>query len=278
MKGLGMGRDDADYGAGREVGAMVQDQGGGGGYLMLNGGQPCLACPLADCEALHQPPADVRQWIAAFRHGEMRFTRGEQVFAQGTRPTFLYTVLSGVLMRTRLLEDGRRQIINFMFPGDFLGLQAALDAEMSHTVEALTNATLCTFVREKFFDLVAQQPRLSFDLTWLAAHEEAALEEHLVSLGQRNARERMAALAVFLVQRGIDTGIAPGGVLTLTITQGQIADMLGLSLVHTNRTLQTLRRMGLVDWTLSTISVPDIAAAKAYAKIDGSTFSSRPYI
>lgn len=273
-----MGRDDPVAGTVTENGGVAIVRQGGGGHLVLNGGQPCLTCPLADCEALHQPPPEVRGWIAAFRHGEMRFARGEQVFAQGTRPTYLYTVLSGVLMRTRLLEDGRRQIINFMFPGDFIGLQAALDAEMSHAVEALTNATLCTFVREKFFDLVAQQPRLSFDLTWLAAHEEAALEEHLVSLGQRNARERMAALAVFLVQRGIDTGIAPEGILTLTVTQGQIADMLGLSLVHTNRTLQALRRMGLVDWTLSTISIPDIEAAKAYAKIDGSAFSLRPYI
>jgi CRP/FNR family transcriptional regulator, anaerobic regulatory protein len=279
-----MDRDDAGVGLNGVVGNVgqdvrrEQDQSGGSGRLVLNGGQPCLACPLADCEALHQPGPELRRWIAAFRHGEMRFARGEQVFAQGTRPTFLYTVLSGVLMRTRLLEDGRRQIINFMFPGDFIGLQAALDAEMGHAVEALTNVTLCTFAREKFFDLVAQQPRLSFDLTWLAAHEEAALEEHLVSLGQRNARERMTALAVFLVQRGMDTGLAPDGVLTLTITQGQIADMLGLSLVHTNRTLQALRRMGLVDWTLSTVRIPSMEAARSYAKIDGGVFSSRPYI
>lgn len=273
-----MGRDDGYRGLESQIRDGTHDGNGGLGHLVLNGGQPCLACPLIACERLLQPPPDIREWIAAFRHGEMRFTRGEQIYAQGTRPTFLYTVLSGVLMRTRLLEDGRRQIINFMFPGDFIGLQAALDAEMNHAVEALTNAVLCTFVREKFFDLVAQQPRLSFDLTWLAAHEEAALEEHLVSLGQRNARERMAALAVFLVQRGIATGIAPGGVLALTVTQGQIADMLGLSLVHTNRTLQALRRMGLVDWTLSTISIPDIEAAMAYAKIDGSASASRPYI
>lgn len=278
-----MGRDDND--GSPQLGTALaqsvleerQDH-AGNGRLVVNGGQPCRTCPLADCEGLRQPPPDVRDWIASFRHGDMRFARGEQVYAQATRPRFLYTVLSGVLMRSRLLEDGRRQIINFMFPGDFIGLQGALDAEMGHAVEAMTDVTLCTFVRERFFDLVAQQPRLSFDLTWLAAHEEAALEEHLVSLGQRNARERMAALAVFLVQRGIDTGMAPDGVLTLTVTQGQIADMLGLSLVHTNRTMQALRRFGLVDWTLSAIRIPDIAAARAFAKIDGSVFSSRPYI
>lgn len=246
--------------------------------IVLNGGDRCGLCPLADCEGLHQPLPDLRKWIAAFRQGEAHFLRGEVVFAQGTRPRHLYTVLSGVLMRTRLLEDGRRQIINFMFPGDFIGLQAALDAEMGHTVEALTHATLCMFGRERFFDLAAQQPQLSFDLTWMAAHEEAALEEHIVSLGQRNARERMAALAVFLVQRGVASGMAQDGFLALTVTQGQIADMLGLSLVHTNRTIQALRRMGLVDWTLLGIRVPDMEAARNFSKVDGVGTALRPYI
>lgn len=240
----------------------------GGSGLVENHGNRCAACPLAECPGLRQPPEDLRQWIAAFRQGEARFMRGEQVFPQGAQTRHLYTVLSGVLMRTRLLDDGRRQIINFMFPGDFIGLQGALDAEMSHGVEAVTAATLCTFPRDRFFDMVTSQPRLSFDLTWLAAHEEAALEEHIVSLGQRNARERMAALAVFLVQRGMDTGMVPDGTLAIGITQSQIADMLGLSLVHTNRTLQALRRYGLVDWSMTGIRVPDMAAARSFARIE----------
>lgn len=239
----------------------------------------CATCPLISCEGLRQPPLELRNWIAGFRQGEARFVRGEQVFAQGSRPRQLFTVLSGVLMRTRLIEDGRRQVINFMFPGDFIGLQAALDGEMSHAVEAVTAATLCAFARERFFDMVASQPRLSFDLTWLAAHEEAALEEHIVSLGQRNARERMTALAVFLVQRAINTGVAPDGILTMTVTQGQIADMLGLSLVHTNRTLQALRRLGLVDWTINSIRIPDMAAARQFARVDDNSLDlPRPYI
>ncbi|MDP3551868.1 MAG: Crp/Fnr family transcriptional regulator [Novosphingobium sp.] len=248
------------------------------GHMIRNGGAPCLACPLEACPGLHQPQSELRGWIATFRLGEVRFARGEQVFAQGARLPHLFTVLSGVLMRTRLLEDGRRQIINFMFPGDFIGLQAALDEEMSHSVEALTSVTLCTFARGRFFELAAQQPQLSFDLTWLAAHEEAALEEHIVSLGQRNARERMVALAVFLVQRGMDTGLAPNGLLPLTVTQGQIADMLGLSLVHTNRSLQALRRLGLVDWTLSAIRIPDMDEARRFARLDAPSPSPRPYI
>jgi CRP/FNR family transcriptional regulator len=248
------------------------------GQFVRNGGERCFECPLEPCPGLQQPSLDLRRWIATFRLGEANYVRGEQIFSQGSRPQYLYTVISGVLMRTRLLEDGRRQIINFMFPGDFIGLQAALDGEMSHSVEALTSVTLCAFTRARFFELAAQQPQLSFDLTWLGAHEEAALEEHIVSLGQRNARERMVALAVFLVQRGLDTGLAPGGVLPLTVTQGQIADMLGLSLVHTNRSLQALRRLGLVDWTLAAIRIPDMAEARRFAQLDEPSASPRPYI
>ena len=89
----------------------------------------------------------------------------------------------------------------------------------------------------------------------------------------------MAALAVFLVQRAHDTGLAPDGVLTITVTQGQIADMLGLSLVHTNRTLQALRRLQLVDWTVNSISIPDLESARQFAGIDGNSFRlPRPYI
>lgn len=238
----------------------------------------CRECPLQDCTGLTAPVLAQREWIEAYKSGEARFARGEQVMRQGARANRLYTVLQGVLIRYRLLEDGRRQILNFLFPGDLIGLQAAFDAELSHGVEAMTDTRLCIFPRDRFFDLATTHPRLSFDLTWLASREEAALEEHLVSLGQRSAQERLAYLAVFLVQRGAATGVSREGVLALTVTQSQIADMLGLSLVHTNRSLQALRRQGLVDWSLSTIIVPDLAAARAFAGMEVDASTKRPYI
>lgn len=238
----------------------------------------CRDCPLVGCRGLSAPDEAQRGWIEAFKSSEARFARGEHVQRQGARANRLYTVLAGVLIRYRLLEDGRRQIVNFLFPGDLVGLQAAFDAELTHSVEAMTDVRLCVFPRDRFFDLAVSHPKLSFDITWMAAREEAALEDHLVSLGQRNAQERLAYLAVFLVQRGTATGIARNGVLPLTVTQSQIADMLGLSLVHTNRSLQALRRLGLVDWTLSSISVPDLDAARDFAQMDGDPYIPRPYI
>jgi CRP-like cAMP-binding protein len=243
-----------------------------------NSRTPCRDCRLARLPGLRPLEDGTRDWVEAFKAGEASFEKGDQIVAQGALATQLYTILEGVLLRYRLMEDGRRQILNFMFPGELIGLQAAFDSEMSHGIEALTPATLCVFPRNRFFELASSQPRLSFDLTWLAAREEAALEEHLVAVGQRSARERMAYLAVFLVQRGLDTGVARDGVLRLTITQGQVADMLGLSLVHTNRTMQALRRAGLVIWTQTEIAIPDMDAVRAYAHLDADNTSPRPYI
>ena len=101
----------------------------------------------------------------------------------------------------------------------------------------------------------------------------------MVALGQRTARERIAYLAVFLMSRAIDTGMTQQGAsLALTVTQTQIADMLGLSLVHTNRTLQALRQANLIGWTLSEITIPDLGAAREFARYDTPTLGSRPYI
>src|SRR5688572_27556800 len=239
---------------------------------------PCVLCPLRDCVGLRPlDPAQI-EYMQRFKQGELRVDRGTQVLVQGQRSAHVFTVLEGVLIRYRLLEDGRRQIVNFMFPGDLIGLQAALGEPLAHSVEALTAVTLCVFVRERFPELLRNHPELGYDVIWLAAKEEESLEEHLVALGQRTARERIAYLAVFLVQRAIDTGTARGDSVTLSVTQSQIADMLGLSLVHTNRTLQALRQANLISWNLSEIQITDMAAAREFARFDHNSHGPRPYL
>ena len=239
---------------------------------------PCALCPLRDCPGLRPLDADQLAYMQQFKQGELRAGRGTPVLVQGERSAHVFSVLSGVLLRYKLLEDGRRQIVNFMFPGDLIGLQAAMGEPLTHSVEALTDATLCVFARERFPELIRTHPELGYDVIWLAAKEEQSLEEHLVALGQRTARERIAYLAVFLVQRAIETGIARGNSVTMTVTQSQIADMLGLSLVHTNRTLQSLRQANLIVWNLSEIQIADMAAARDFASFDEPPERARPYL
>lgn len=218
-------------------------------------------------------------YIQSYKAGDFAVNRGAVIVEQGVVIRHLHTVLEGVLIRYRTLEDGRRQIVNFMFPGDLIGLQGAFEEPSAHSVEALLEVRLCRFNRDDFISLVKNHPQLAYDLTWLAAKEETALEEHIVALGQRSAKERVAYLAVWLIDRALDTCMAgKGNSFRLPITQAQIADMLGLSLVHTNRTLRTLENEGLVVWKPGELSVPDLDAACDYAQYQRAGSNNRPFI
>ena len=238
----------------------------------------CIDCPLLGCEGLRPLDKEQLKFMQGFKQGEFKIDKGTQSLVQGSISPHVYTLLQGVLFRYRILEDGRRQIVNFVFPGDLIGLQGAMDDPLLHGCEALTGATLCVFSRDRIIELFAQQPQLGYDLIWLAAKEEGALEEHLVSIGRRTAKERVVYLAIFLIERGIATGMVKKDTLEITITQGQISDTLGLSLVHTNRTLQALRRTGLVIWSLTSISIPDMEAACDFSHYEGGGTGTRPYI
>jgi CRP/FNR family transcriptional regulator len=238
----------------------------------------CLNCPLLGCEGLRPLDQAQLKFMQDFKQGEFSIDKGTQALVQGSISPHVYTVLQGVLFRYRILEDGRRAIVNFVFPGDLIGLQGAIDDPLMHGCDALTAATLCVFSRDRVIELFAQQPRLGYDLTWLAAKEESALEELLVSIGRRTAQERLVYLAIFLIERGIATGLVKKNSLEISITQSQISDTLGLSLVHTNRTLQSLRKKGMVNWSLTSISIPDLDVAREFAHYEGSETGIRPYI
>ncbi|WFL76114.1 Crp/Fnr family transcriptional regulator [Altererythrobacter arenosus] len=239
----------------------------------------CRNCPLQKQPRLRTLDERQIDYLQDFKRGEMSVEREGMVIEQGQFGPHLYTVLEGVLIRYRTLDDGRRQIVNFVFPGDLIGLQSAFEGPANHAVEALVEARLCMFERKSFPEFIGQHPRLAYDIVWLAAAEETQLEEHLVALGQRTAKERLVYLAVWLVDRAQISGISDkGNTLTLPITQSQVADMLGLSLVHTNRTLRALLDSGLVEWRPGEIHIPDMDAACEFAQYERDTELERPFI
>jgi CRP-like cAMP-binding protein len=239
---------------------------------------PCTNCPLQAAPGLRALRQRQLEFMTSFKQGELYVAKGGQMLSQGVVSPHLYTLLQGVLFRFKTLDDGRRQIVNFMFPGDMVGLQSAMEDPMQHGVEAVTEARVCIFQRERFMDLFATHPRLGFDMAWLAARQEISLDEHLTSVGRRTARERLVYLALFLFLRGRQTGLAGKDHLDISLTQAQIADTIGLSVVHTNKTLQALRRANLIEWTADRIGIHDVDAAIEYAKYEQPIESQRPFI
>lgn len=240
----------------------------------------CRNCPLGQRAGLTPIEPDRLDLVQAFKRGEVVLEAGNTLIKQGQEHRKLYTILEGVLVRYRELPDmDERQIVNFMFPGDLIGLQTSRGDPPLHGVDTITPVRLCVFEQADFLALISAEPTFGYDLTWLAAKEEGALEGHLVALGKRRAAERIAYLALFLTERAYESGFSDSKTrLRLPLTQAQIGDMLGLSLVHTNRSIQQLRSSGLVYWKRGEIEIQDLAKTKAYAEYYSPHISPRPYL
>jgi CRP-like cAMP-binding protein len=206
---------------------------------------PCVLCPLRKTGHFSDNTEQEIAFIQRFKKSQVRFGAGEHIFYEGVLHDQLHTVLSGWAFRYRSLPDGRRQILNFLLPGDFIGLQSELSSVSPYGVEALTDLSLCVFPRERLFDLYTNHPGLGFDLTWLCAHEQLIVDENLLSVGRRSANERLAMLLIHLYKRVHGMGLSEDGCIAFPLTQQHMADALGLSLVHTNKTLKRLRALGL---------------------------------
>lgn len=222
-------------------------------------------------------PSELK-FVSSFKTGELLAETGATLLSEGAHSVHLYTLLSGWAFRYKTLADGRRQILNYMLPGDLVGLQGTIIGEMQHSVEALSPLVLCVFQRDRLHELFGNHPGLGFDITWIAAREERMLDDHLLSLGRRSAVERAAYLIAFLHQRATSVGLSDKAVLHIPITQQHVADTLGLSIVHTNKTLRKLADRKLIRWRDRACEVHDVKGLMEIAEWDGLPDTKRPLI
>ncbi|EFG2885737.1 Crp/Fnr family transcriptional regulator [Escherichia coli] len=239
---------------------------------------PCAACPLRAMAAFRDFTPDELVFITKLKRGELRADKGATILQEGANSAHIYTVLSGWAFRYKLLPDGRRQILNYLLPGDLIGLQSILIGEMAHSVETLTPMVLCMFERADVHKLYRNEPELAYDITWIASREEQILDENLLSVGRRSAIERSAYLIAFLASRARMTGMGTSRKTILPIRQHHMADTLGLSLVHTNRTLRRLAGLGLIVWDDRGCEVLDIDGLAGMAHWEGLSKRARPFI
>jgi len=218
------------------------------------------------------------KFVSNFKRGELVAEPGSMILAEGAHSAQLFTLLSGWAFRFKTLEDGRRQILNYCLPGDLIGLQGSVIGAMEHSVEALSPAVLCVFQRDRLADLFRNYPGLGFDVTWLASREERMLDENLLSVGRRSAIERAAYLVAFLYQRAAAVGLIEQKSLLIPITQQHVADTLGLSIVHTNKTLRKLSDQKLIRWHDRACEVLDPVGLMEVASWTGASEGPRPLI
>lgn len=236
----------------------------------------CTKCPLRKCSYFLPFTDEELAFMLRFKSGELTVDAGSTVLMEGSNSPQLFTVLSGMGTRYKTLEDGRRQVINFLFPGDFIGLQAGIMGEMKHSVAASTAMVLCVFNRSDLWNMFKAQPARAYDLTWIAAVEEHFLGETLAVMGQREAAERIAWALLRIHHRLRAVGMETDGAVPLAFRQQDLADALGLSLVHTNKTLAALRDKGLANWSQGILRIKNRTKLAEFAGSAPEPLEQRP--
>ena len=213
----------------------------------------CASCRLRRTDVFTPVTPDTIEFIDDFRSSTAQVEAGATIVHEQQPNGKLFTLYSGWAFRYKSLSDGRRQILNFLLPGDLVGLQQEFSDTAMHGIEAVTDVSLCVFPRDGLWELFRQHPALGYDVTWLSARGEGFVDDNLLTTGRRNATERVAMLLMHLYRRLQHLGLeekdadGQGGTIDWPINQQHIADTLGLSLVHTNKTLRRLLKLGLHD-------------------------------
>ena len=231
---------------------------------------PCEHCPLRPLPLFVDHTPNELALVQSLKQREQRVGAGETLIHEGQTDAPLYTLLDGWAFRFKTLSDGRRQILNFLLAGDFIGVQQKMGDAAAHGVIALTDAVFCVFQRDALWELHRQQPSMGFNITWLTAHEESLVDDTLLSVGRRSAEERIATLLILLYKRAaaLQADVGAAGV-PFPLTQQHIADGLGLSLVHTNKTLRKLERRGLHRIADGRLHLRDVNALARLADLYG---------
>lgn len=207
---------------------------------------------------------DLRALGAVIRQGSAR----EDLVSQGhaTGPAVL--LHQGWAIRHRTLRDGRRQIIDFVVPGDLCDPSGFVTRRSDFAITAIS-PVLYSFVQSAdVLNLLSRSPRLGALMWWLEAQEEFFIRAHLVAVGRLTAYERVAYLIWELWARLATVGLVTDHAFDLPANQDMIADATGLSHVHVSRTLSRMEREGLIRRTDRRYRILDPARLQVIAQVD----------
>jgi CRP-like cAMP-binding protein len=209
-------------------------------------------------EAFTRLSAEDKAALAAVSRNVRFVEPRRDLLSEGDRPQHVHLVLDGWAARYKTLPDGKRQIVALFVPGDFCDLNVYILKYMDHSIRAITRLKVAMITPEEMTALTAERPRLTQALWWQELVSMAIQREWTLNLGQRSAYERLAHLLLELYLRLRTVGRAQDGRCDFPLTQNDLADATGLTAVHVNRTLQELRRDGLIELERKQLRVLDI--------------------
>ncbi len=195
--------------------------------------------------------------LKALARDRIEFQPGRPIVKERERCSQLYLVESGWVFRSRGLESGRRQIVNYALPGDLLCVDSVLFKSSSFDLTARTHVSVLRVESVTPAELFSSYPGLAAALAWTVGQEESVLAERVVSLGRRDSLEKLAHALCELEARLSAIGRMKGNVIELPLNQEDFADILGISVIHVNRTFRKLSEDKTAEYRKGQIELLD---------------------
>lgn len=197
-----------------------------------------------------------------------RIPAGAEIAVQGAHPQESTLLIRGLTGRVHILRDGERQISGLHVAGDFVDLHSFLLARMDHSVVALSACTISAARHEDLRRLTADHPHLT-RMLWSTTLIDAAIHRQwLVGMGRKSALAQTAHLICEQYARLKVVDLVERETFQFPLSQGALADVLGLSAVHVNRVVQELRAEGLVRWRSGEVEILDWPRLTGLAQFD----------
>jgi CRP-like cAMP-binding protein len=196
------------------------------------------------------------------------FAPKQDILTEGEKVKEIHIVLSGLAARYKLLDEGERQIMAFLIPGDICDLEVFVLEEMDHGISAMTETVCAVVPAETIKGLLTEMSCLTQALWWSTMTDSAVLRERIIDHGRRDARERIAHLFYELLVRYRIIDEAKDNSIPFPLTQEELADSTGLTPVHVNRTLKQLREDRLIELKGRVLKVLDPQGLRRAARFN----------
>ena len=198
--------------------------------------------------------------LLELQSGNRSICRGREIITEGRPCRTFFIVTAGVLIRYRVLRDGRRQVVSLVIPGDIAGVPGCFFENALYSVRTLTDAVVSPVPFARVLRLFHTHPQLAAKICWSFTYEAAIYAEHLITVARRSALERVAHFLLELLTRLQAINLADERSFWLPLTQELIADALGLSIPYVNRVLRSLRDDDLVTIKDKVVVIKDAEA------------------
>ncbi len=195
--------------------------------------------------------------VKALARDRVEISANRPIVKENERRSQLYLVESGWVFRSRGLASGRRQIVNYALPGDILCADSLLFKASSFDLTARTAVSVIQIEAPQGPELFERHPGLAAAIAWTMGQEDSILAERVVSLGRRDSLEKLSHALCELEARLSAIGLMRGKTIELPLNQEDFADILGISVIHVNRTFRRMSEEKIAEYRKGAIDLLD---------------------